>query len=297
MIVRPLNIIKQALAQIGRNLAMTFASLFSITAILLILGLFFIIVVNINNVSESVKENFDTVQVNLLDETDEAQSQALMTEFQKLPGVESVTFQSRDQALSHLKERWGDSAYVLDGLEVNPLPNAIIVKIAKLEDAEAVVDLAKGADGVEKINYAQDTANKLIKVSGAIQSGALVLIACLLLISIIVVSNTVKLTVIAREREITIMKYIGATNWYIRGPFLFEGMLIGLISAIISSGIVALIYHNIIESFGLNFTLILSTGLVAEGFLIKNLIIIFIALGISIGTCGSIVSMRRYLSR
>jgi cell division transport system permease protein len=93
------------------------------------------------------------------------------------------------------------------------------------------------------------------------------------------------------------MKYIGATNWYIRGPFLLEGMLIGLFSAGISSGIIAIIYHNVIKVFGLDFAVILSTGFVAEVFLIKNLVIIFIALGISIGTCGSIISMRRFLDR
>ncbi|MDR0817235.1 MAG: permease-like cell division protein FtsX [Clostridiales Family XIII bacterium] len=297
MILNPLITIKQALSQIGRNIAMTFASLFSITAILLILGLFFIIVVNINNVSQSIKENFDTVQVNLLDATDEVQTQSLMNQFKPLPGVESVEFQTREQALDHLKEKWGDSGVALEGLPVNPLPNAIVVKVAKLEDAGAVVELAKKSEGVEKINYAQDTANKLIKVTGAIQSGALILIACLLFISIVVVSNTIKLTVIAREREITIMKYIGATNWYIRGPFLLEGMFIGLISAVISSGVVAIIYHNIIGKFGIDFAVMLSTGFVAEGFMIKNLIIIFIAIGISIGTCGSIISMRRFLDR
>jgi len=297
MIFRPIMTMRQAVSQIGRNLAMTFASLFSITAILLILGFFFIVVVNINNVSQSIKENFGTVQINLLDECDEEQIAVLIDEFNNMPGVESVVFQTRDEALEHMKTKWGDKGHLLDSLEVNPLPNAIVITVRQLEDAQGVVDSAKTKEGIDKINYAQDTINKLIKVSNAIQLGALILIACLLVISIIVVSNTIKLTVIAREREITIMKYIGATNWYIRGPFLLAGLLIGIFSALISSGLIAIVYNYVVNNFGLDFALIMSTGFVSEAFLVKNLIIIFTALRISIGGCGSIISMRRFLDR
>jgi len=297
MNLRPILAIKQAFSQIGRNIAMTLASLFSITAILLILGFFFIILVNINSLSQSVRENFGTVQINLLEETDEDAAATIMVELDQIQGVDSVKYQSKDDALEHMKVKWGDNAKLLDSLEVNPLPNAIVVKVENLEDAQTVVDTARKFEGVEQINYAQDTINKLIKVTKAIQLGALILILCLLVISIIVVSNTIKLTVIAREREITIMKYIGATNWYIRGPFLLEGMIIGLLSALVSSGAIALIYHSLVKNFGLSYAIIMSTGFVEEEFMIKNLIIIFLALGISIGACGSIISMRRFLDR
>ena len=297
MKIRPIIAIRQALSQIGRNIAMTFASLFSITAILLILGIFFIVVVNINSLSQSVKENYGTVQINLLDTTDEAASAKMMDSLKTLQGVDSVTYQTKEQALQSMKIKWGDNGYLLDSLEVNPLPNGIIIHVSNLTDAQHVVDVASKFQGIDKINYAQDMINKLIKVTNAIQLGALILIVCLLIISIIVVSNTIKLTVIAREREITIMKYIGATNWFIRGPFLIEGMIMGLVSALISGGLVALIYHAIVKNYGLGYTLIMSTGLVSQHFLIKNLFIIFIALGISIGACGSIISMRRFLDR
>jgi cell division transport system permease protein len=281
-------------------MAMTIASLFSITAILLILGFFFIIVVNINNISESVKENFDVVEVNLLDQTDEADTGVLMDEFRRMTGVLNVTFQSKDEALENWKDQWGDNADLLERIKArgdNPLPNAIIIEVEQLSDAESVVQKAENMDGVEKINYAQDTVNKLLKITSFIQMGALILIGFLLIISVVVVSNTVKLTVLAREKEITIMKYVGATNWFIRGPFLMEGIVIGVIAAILSSGLIAGIYHYIVQNFGVDFMLIMSIGFVSEKHLLINLAIIFVALGASIGACGSIISMRRFLDR
>jgi cell division transport system permease protein len=287
--------IRQTFSQIIRNMNMTVASLFSITAILLILGIFFIILVNINNISDSVKENFGKVQIHLLEEVDEAKAQQMMETFIPMDGVESVVYMTKTEAMENFKKKWGDDKDLLEKLPINPLPNAIIVNISDIEKAEAVVKKAEGMVGVDKINYAQNTVDKLIKISNYIQLGALILIAALLAISIVVVSNTIKLTVLAREREITIMKYVGATNWFIRGPFLLEGIIIGLISSGISGGIIAAIYHQVVDTFNVDFFLLMSTSFVEESFLVKNLILIYVAIGVSIGACGSIISMRRFL--
>ncbi|MDR3224826.1 MAG: permease-like cell division protein FtsX [Clostridiales Family XIII bacterium] len=291
----PMVTIRQTFSQIIRNMNMTVASLFSITAILLILGIFFIILVNINNISDSVKENFGKVQIHLLEEVDEAKAQQMMETFIPMDGVESVVYMTKTEAMENFKKKWGDDKDLLEKLPINPLPNAIIVNISDIEKAEAVVKKAEGMVGVDKINYAQNTVDKLIKISNYIQLGALILIAALLAISIVVVSNTIKLTVLAREREITIMKYVGATNWFIRGPFLLEGIIIGLISSGISGGIIAAIYHQVVDTFNVDFFLLMSTSFVEESFLVKNLILIYVAIGVSIGACGSIISMRRFL--
>ena len=121
--------------------------------------------------------------------------------------------------------------------------------------------------------------------------------AFLVLVCIIVVSNTVKLTVVARSKEIEIMKYIGATNWFIRGPFLTEGILIGLLAALVSSGLITLIYSKVIDVIGTDVVAILSSPMVPASYLAGNLLCIFVALGVCIGACGSIVSMRRFLDK
>jgi cell division transport system permease protein len=295
MNTRVITSLRQAFRQIGRNLTMTFTSLFSITAILLILGFFFVIIVNINFMTQGIKDSFDTVQVNLLEGTTEEQTQAMIADLKKQSNVEEVAYQTKDEALAHWKEKWGDQADVLDRLPSNPLPNSIIVTVKDIEKVESVVNYVGSLQGVEKITYSKDTVNKLIRITNIIQVIALILIIFLLFISIIVVSNTIKLTVMAREREITIMKYVGATNWYIRGPFLFEGIIIGLVGAIISGILVLIIYHLVVSKYGVNVVMIMSSGLISESAMLENLTVIFASLGVSIGACGSIISMRRFL--
>ncbi|MDR0356888.1 MAG: permease-like cell division protein FtsX [Clostridiales Family XIII bacterium] len=287
--------IRQAFSQIGRNAAMTLATLFSISAILMILGFFFIVLVNINNISEGAKENFNTIEVKLLDETDKATADAMMDELRNMEGVRSVAFRTKDENLENWKEKWGDAADMLDRLKANPLPNSIIVEIDDLSKAEDTVRAAEAMTGTDTISYAQKTVDKLINFTGLVRVAALILIAVLLIISIVVVSNTIKLTVLAREREITIMKYVGATNWFIRGPFLLEGIIIGIVAAIVSGGLISLAYHYIVQNFGVNIALIISIGFVPEKHLLPNLAVIFLAIGMSIGACGSIISMRRFL--
>lgn len=287
--------IKQAFKQIFRNRAMSFASLFSITAMLLLLGLFFILVVNVNMVAESAKKQFDTVQIYLLDTTELAAAEEIMDRLAGETAVASVEYLSKEEAMAEYKLKWGDKSYLLDGLATNPLPNSIRVKLADVAYADEVVAAAKKLPGIEDIKYYQTAVDKLIEVTDFIKIGALVVILSLMAVSVVVVSNTIKLTVLAREKEIGIMKYVGATNWFIRGPFLVEGMLIGFISAGVAMGLVGALYYKISGLVGEELFLMFSTALVPERFLILNLVWIFMALGISIGAFGSIVSMRRFL--
>ena len=121
------------------------------------------------------------------------------------------------------------------------------------------------------------------------------MIAVLVVVSIIVVANTIKLTVHAREEEIHIMKYVGATNWFVRGPFLVEGIIIGVIASLIAVAIVGFGYYKFVDIFSSKVLILFSTGMIPYQFIIENLIIIFVALGVSIGSLGSILSMRRFL--
>ncbi len=287
--------LKQAFKQAFRNRAMSVASMFSITAMLLILGLFFILVVNINMVSETAKKQFDTIQVYLLDETTYEQATAMIDDLNGTDGVKEATYLSDAEAMASWRAKWGENAYLLDGLENNPLPNSLMVKVTKLEAADAVVAKVKTFSGIEDIKYYKDTVDQLVKVTKFIQIGAFIVILFLVIVSVVVVSNTIKLTVLAREREISIMKYVGATNWFIRGPFLIEGILIGMLSALVSVGVISLIYYKLTELIGEEIFVMLSTTMVPGTFLVTRLVWIFAALGVSIGACGSIISMRRFL--
>ncbi len=287
--------LKQSLVQLVRNKGMTVASLFAITAMLLILGLFFFLTVNVNFITEEIKDQFDTIEVFLQDDQTEAQAQVIRTSLSKLDGVADVEYISKAQAMDEFKVRWGDNAYLLDGLSTNPLPNSLRVTLEDLQDGELVAEVSRSMSGVEDVRYYQTEVNKILSISEAIQKGALVIIVFLIIVSVVVVSNTVKLTVMARQEEIRIMKYVGATNWFIRGPLLLEGMFIGLIGALISLGCTWAIYARIVSALGQQAMILLSSSLVETNFMMINLAWIYVALGISIGAFGSILSMRRFL--
>lgn len=287
--------IKQAFLQIFRNRAMAVASIFAITAMLLILGLFFVIVININTAATMIRQDYDSIEVFLQDTTTKEQADVMIATLKTEKGVENAVFRTKDEAMAELKARWGDSGYLLDSLSSNPLPNSIVIKISSLEAADSIAAKAASFAGIEDVKYYKETVDKLMSATKFIQMAAIVIMVFLIIVSIVVVSNTIKLTVFNRAREISIMKYVGATNWFIRGPFLAEGIIIGLFSAGISVGICALVYEKIVELIGKDVFAVLSTPMVPMDFLVYNLVWIFAALGISIGACGSIISMRKFL--
>ncbi len=287
--------IRQALQQIWRNKGMSTASVFAITAMLLILGLFFVITVNINLFTEMLKNNYNEVEVFLNDDVKKSDAEAIMKKIDAEPGVKSSAYRSKTEAMKIMKARWGENSYLLDSLGDNPLPSSIVVTVDSMSTADNVIKMVKGTDGVEDVKYYQETVKKLTKITNFLKLAAMIIMVFLIIVSIVVVSNTIKLTVFARAKEIEIMKYIGATNWFIRGPFLIEGILIGVISSAVSAVATFFIYREIISLVGKQFMTIMSSPLVPAGYLSVNLILIFLAIGVSIGACGSIVSMRKFL--
>ena len=287
--------IKQGFIQIFRNKGMSLASIFSILAMLMILGIFFLIAVNLNLFTEVVKQDYDQVEVFLLDDTTQEQAQNIMNEMEGYEGVSDVVYRSKDEALEIMKERWGESGYLLDSLGDNPLPASVLISVESIESAQSVSEYAGTLEGVEDVQFYQETVDKLTQIANFLQIGALIVMAFLIVVSVVVVSNTVKLTVFARAREIRIMKYVGATNWFIRGPFISEGIIIGLLAALVSTGLITLLYDRIVAGIGVEVMAIVSCPLIPVGYMAGNMLIIFIALGVSIGAWGSIISMRKFL--
>ena len=287
--------IKQGFTQIFRNRGMSLASIFSITAMLLILGLFFVIMVNVNMFTEAVKQDYDQIEVFLKDDTSQEEIMNIMSRMKTCDGVTEVEYRTKDEALEIMKQRWGESGNLLDTLGNNQLPSSILITVDSLDNAGKVAEYAGSFENVEDIQYYQETVEKLTDITNFLQIAALIIMGFLVVVSVVVVSNTVKLTVFARAKEIRIMKYIGATNWFIRGPFLAEGILIGMLASIVATGLIALIYGKIVELIGAQVLAIVSCPLISVRYLTTNMVIIFLALGMSIGAWGSIVSMRRFL--
>ena len=286
---------RQTIKQVKRNKGMAFTSVFAIAAMLIILGIFMMIIVNINTAAEVVKQDYNNIEIFFKDSVKTDDILKLQKEIAKWKEVDEVKFRSKDDALKILKKRWGENGYLLNGLASNPLPNSLVLTVDKIEKSDAVAKKAEKVAGVEDVKYYQDTIKKLVSATRGFQIATVVIMAFLIVIATVVVSNTIKLTVFNRSNEIVIMKYVGATNWFIRAPFLLEGILIGIVSSLLASGIVMLIYKSISKAIGDKVLAILSTPMVPAGFLSVNIILIFLALGVSIGAWGSIISMRRFL--
>ena len=287
--------IRQAFSQMGRNKGMYFTTILAITAMMLILGLFFVAFVNIDMFTVTIENDYNVIQVYLSDDNDAVANESVGNALSSMDGVTDATYITKKQALETLRQRWGDNGYLLDNLQKNPLPNYYMVYVADNEAAGRVADAARGINGVDDVVYYQDTIDKLAKVTNFVEIGSLVCMIFLIVISVIIVANTIKLTVFNKAKEIGIMKYLGATDSFVRRPFVINGVLIGLLSSAIATGLVYLIYNKVIDLVGMDIARMLSVTVVPANYLIWNLLIIFICLGVGIGTTGSIISIRRFL--
>ncbi len=290
------NIIKQGFQSMWRNRSMGIASITSISAVLMILGVVLILILSINNAVLDTKLKFDEVEVFLVEDLSNESMDIIEETVKEYPGVLSILFRSKEQALEIMKEEWAEEAYLLDGLETNPLPDAYIIKVNDIEYADELVNDVKTLDGVEEVKYYKDVIDKLLIFAGYIQFGGIMIIGILVFISVFIISNTIKITVSSRRREINIMKYVGATNGYIRGPFIMEGVFLGIIGAMISIAIVYFGYEYFYNSMNDKLYDLFTFYLVDPKLIFADLAIMFGTIGSGIGALGSLVSLKRFLN-
>ena len=292
-------IFRQAFKSMWRNRMMGFASIGSVTAVLVILGFVLIIVLNVNNMSLVAKETFDQIAVYINEDVADEQIEELGKSFMQIDGVMGVAYQTKDYALERVMEDWGDDAFLLQDLRNNPFPNTYIVQLSDVSKADDVTAQLGTFEGVDKVRYYQDAVNSLIKISDFVKRLGAAIILILLLISVFIISNTIKITVLNRQREIELMQYIGATNGYVRGPFMIEGIMLGLLGSVVAISIIMLGYNYSINYLAGRYIALLSgmSGyLVGIEMVINDIIIIFLTIGIGIGILGSLISLKKFLS-
>ncbi|MEW8996910.1 MAG: permease-like cell division protein FtsX [Thermoanaerobacter sp.] len=285
--------LKEGFSNLARNRLMTIASITSVMAAMLILGLFLVIILNVNSLTNQVESQLE-LKAFLKDNISEQEVSQIGNEIKTIPGVTSVVFESKEEALQKFKQQLGDKSYLAEGLEKdNPLPQSYIIKV---KDAGLMKDISneiKQINGVDKVSYGQDVVDKLLGIIKIIRIVGLSIILILFIISIVIISNTIKLGVFARRREINIMKYIGATDWFIRWPFLIEGIVLGLVGALLSVVILALIYGYMLDI--INNKLMVFKLLPLEK-IAGDIIVYFSIIGAIIGALGSGLSIKRFLN-
>lgn len=275
---------------------MSLASMSSVAATLLILGIIFILIVNINSLAQGAKDQFDTIQVYLVDGQEPAQIESLSKDILELEGVNGVVYETKEDAMKKMQEQWQENGYLLEGLESNPLPDSFIITLNDIGFANYVVRNIKKMDGVEEIKYYQEIIERMMNIAAMIRTVGLGVMFALVALSTFIINNTVKLAVNARRREIHIMKYVGATNWFVRWPFLVEGTILGLLGAFAAALVVFGLYQYLHEILSSQFYVLIAAYIISVEVVMRDIIILFVVIGSGIGILGSILSMKKYLN-
>ena len=294
--------IGEGIRNLFKNKKSTVASLCIMMATMLMFGIFFIIGENINHIMKTIEED-QGIQVFIIDSADSKEVQEIRDMISTIDGVASATVYTKQDALNQMKTKLKNNEELLKGYEGdnNIFPDSVIVKLTDLEKSAAVQEQINeirinGEKYVDSIQSSDKTINALINIANGIKIVTGVLLILLIAISVFIISNTIKLTVHARRKEISIMKYVGATNSFIRWPFIVEGIIIGIISALITILIIYGGYTLIISKIvGVFSTIQVNISLLTFKDLYQLILIVYMALGIGIGVVGSSISMKKYL--
>lgn len=277
-----------------KNGLMSLASTIIVVASLMVLGIYLLFSMNINYVAKQLESECEIRAY--IDETIDADStemQDIENQIKSIENVDDVDFYSKKLALEEYRQELGDEANVLDGLEGdNPLRDSYKITLDNLELADVTAKEIAKIKGVAKVNDNQTSMNKLVNVTKVIKNISFWFMLFLSAIAIFIISNTIKITLFARRRDINIMKYLGATNSFISWPYIIEGIVIGMIGAAISYTVIVLGYSYFLAQ---DFSLVGSIEFCSLQNVMVPLALWFVGIGVLLGAVGSAVSIRRHL--
>lgn len=286
---------RESFKSLGRNGWMTFASISAVTVTLLLVGVFAVIMMNLNKVAYDLENDVEIrVYIDLFADEEEAKlaEDQLLDEIHNMPDVETVVYSSKEQELEKLIKDFGDELSLYE--QNNPLHNVLYVKAVDPLQTANVAKAIDKLDNTYEVKYGEGKVEKLFNFIKISRNVGLILILGLLFTAMFLISNTIRITIVARKDEIEIMKLVGATNSFVRIPFVLEGMWLGFLGSIIPIVVVSVAYYNIHQIVtprlkGEMFQLLPSTPLLYE----VNALVLLI--GIVIGVWGSFMSVRKFL--
>lgn len=285
---------KTAVKSFGRHLAMSMSAASAVTVTLSLVGVFMLLAANVSSFTTNVESGIK-IRVTIDPITTKEERSSLKTQILSVDGVNKVVFSNKENELKEFVKEKGDIWDIYKG-DGNPLRDAYIVDVKedKKGDIKNISETIKKLDKVEKTFYGGDSVNDMIEVFTAIRNGGAVFIAALAVLTVFLIQNTIKMTIYARNREISIMRNVGATNWFIKTPFMIEGMFIGLIGSIIPMMLTYFgyryIYHSMGGKFFTNMFALQSVNSLALS--ICGALLLF---GVIVGMIGSFLSVTKYL--
>ena len=288
-------LIGEGFSNVFKNKKSTGASLMIMCATMIIFGIFLILGENINYFVDQVKSE-QGFQVFLKTDATDEEAQKVGEEIRAVDGVSTAEFKDKTYALNTMKEKLGDKSELIDGYGADYFPTSYVVTLTDLNLSKDVQEKILKIENVDKITSSDKTVSTLLGLAKGIKLVTGIILVLLIIISIFIISNTIKLTVHARRKEISIMKYVGATNNFIRWPFIVEGMIIGVFASAISIVLVGGAYSLLAEqAVNASFMQTINMSLVGFKDMISSIIFVYMLLGIGIGALGSVISMRKYL--
>jgi len=286
---------RESLKSLTRNAWMSFASVSAVTVTLILVGIFALVMMNLNHIAENIENDVEIrVLIDIINDPEEMKvaEEKLMKQVKSLPDVAEVKYSSKEEELKILIENYGEDFSLYE--QSNPLRNVLYVKAKDPEQTAALAKKIEKFDNTYDVIYGEEKVENLFNFLNTGRNIGLVLILGLLFTAIFLIYNTIRITITARKDEIEIMKLVGATRSFIRIPFLFEGLWLGLLGSIIPMIVVSVVYYNVYNKLtpkiqGKMLQILEVTPLIYE----VNLIIL--ALGIFIGVWGSFMSVRKFL--
>lgn len=282
---------RESFKSLHRNGLMTFAAISAVTVTLVLVGFFMITMLNVNKLASDVEDNVK-INANIDLSATKKDEAKVEKELQQLTGVEKVTFSSKNNELKKMIKAYGDSFELFE--QSNPLHDVYVIEAKTPSDVEKVALAAEKVTNIDSVSYNAKTVGKVFDVVKWVRYIGVFLIAALLLTAMFLISNTIKIAIYSRRTEVEIQKLVGATNGFIRWPFLLEGAWIGLFGAIIPIGLTWLVYYQVYK--WMMPTLAPTYySLLPVGQMVGIVSITALLIGILVGMFGSVLSIRKFL--
>ena len=284
--------IKEVYTSFKRNIWMTLASIFTVVLSLFILGFFSIVILNLNKMADTLESQVQ-ISVYLKDDLSQEEIDETKETLSKIEGLQDIEFTTREEAMENFKKRLGDQQFLLDALDdTNPLPDSFSLTVTSPQQVKTIADTVVALDSVESASYSQDIINHLFNLTHLIRLIGVALIILLTGAAIFIISNTIRLTVFARRKEIAIMKYVGATDWFIRWPFLLEGICLGFIGGGLATIFLYIVYNQVTQEI---YEAMAFFPLIPQHPFINYISLAILVAGIIIGALGSTISLKKFL--
>ena len=283
---------QEVFRSLKRNNWMSFASVGTVAVSLFVLGVFLILVLNMNRLAATLESQVQ-ISVYLQDDIKQADREDLQQDIAHMQGIDSIRYVSRDEAKARLADRLGDQKYLLDALgDKNPLPDSFELTVVHPDMVETAAKAIEHMNGVESAKYGQDVVEHLFDITRLMRIFGVALMVLLAGATIFIISNTIRLTVFARRKEIAIMKYVGATDWFIRWPFLMEGVVLGFIGGILAAIALRSFYAAMAAKI---YNTLAFFPLMPQYPFMNYVTVTIILSGMVVGAIGSTISLKRFL--